>query len=227
MKPIELGIGEVLDVPVDLDTSAFSNDYTVASSGIVMRMVAAGSKKVLFESDVTTTDATEGTLLVNLLAADTATLVPGAYLGEVIDPTGPFRLTTLSFVADYLAGVLPVETQHIYVATENRIGENVVVVRGEDYTGEHALVFQVSREVEDGTYLFAVIEGERYAAALADPSTPRLVSVELDYTDTAEFSFTAGQFLIVEVPDPELDPDLVEDSAVNTLYDAIITVREG
>lgn len=227
MLPIDVGIGETLTFPVDLDTSAFDNDYALPSTGIVMRMAVPGSQRAAFTCTVEVTDIGEGNMSVTMDAVDTIKLIPGAWVGQIIDTAGPFRLATIPFSVDYLIGVLPEDIKHLYIATANRIGENVVVVRGEDYTGDNALFFQVSREVEDLATVFAVIDGERYNATVPNATTTHIVKVELDYTDTEEFGFTASQFLIVEVADPELDPDVPEVSSVNTLYDAIITVREG
>lgn len=225
MRPIELGIGETLQVPVNLDTSAFNDDYTVSGAGIEIRLARVGSTVPLLVAAVTVIDTAEGQIVVELDGADTIKLTPGLWVGEVIDTLGPFRLTSLPFNVTYLVGVIPEVTGKIH------INENVIVTRGEDYTDDHALFFQCSREADELSTIYAVIDGERYPATIHEDSQgvtyPNLVKVELDYTDTAEFGFTASRFQIVEVESPEVDPDIPEASSVNTLYDAVMTVREG
>jgi hypothetical protein len=130
-------------------------------------------------------------------------------------------------MADYGTSVIS-QAAKVHTIGSNGYGETVTVTRGDAYQdANRTLYFETRHPVDAGWTVFVEIEGERFPATVPEPEAyPSVVLVQFDSADTTSFDFTAATFRIIEVQTPNADPTL-EDSAIHTLYDATLIVREG
>ena len=99
-------IGEAVTLPINLDTSLTDTDYDLSSATVIFRLAPLGSDVAAIQVSCDVTDATTGTVDVDLATSDTEDLSPGTHHWQLIDTTGPLVLAEGELEAvTLLAGV--------------------------------------------------------------------------------------------------------------------------